>query len=193
MTGIVDLNTYSPAEKTILPGSDIIYPNIIEGFNWDIRNPLEYYLDNTSLYDVLNALDLSNKRIILLVVFVITMVFLSLYIFKYLLKNKNSSHLFLFGVLTFLIGEFFIPVGRYSYYDVQMILPLLILICQTDTKYLVNRKDNVFLISGLLLSVVGFTIVPRALFFSVFLIMFYIVQLSYQVASNKWQCCEKSR
>ena len=185
MTGFIDLNTYLPATERILPSSDIVYQKTIEGFNWDLRNPLEYYLDNTSLYDVLNALDIPDKRDILPIGFAITMIFLSLYIFKYLFKSKNISHIFLFGVVASLITDFFIPVGRYSYYDIQMILPLLIIICQTNTKYLIGRKSNIFLISGLFLSVIGFVIIPRALFFSVFLIMFYILQLSFQLANNK--------
>ena len=175
MTGIIDLKTYLPPEARTLPGTDIIYPKMIEGFDPTVRNPLEYYLDNTSLYDVLNALDIPNKRDILLIGFVITLVFFSLYVFKYSWKNKNMAHLFLLGSLICLIGDFFIPVGRYSYYDVQMILPLLIIISQTDAKDLIGNKIVFIFLSGILLSVVGFLVIPRALFFSVFLIMLYII------------------
>ncbi len=187
MTRFIDLNTYLPLEARTLPSPDIVYPKMVEGFNWDIRNPLEYYLDNTSLLEVLNALDIPNKRDILLIGFVITMVFFFLYVLKFSLKNKNMAHLFLLGTLICLIGDFFIPVGRYSYYDVQMILPLLIIISQIDAKDLINNKIVFIFLSGMLLSIAGFLIIPRALFFSVFLIMLYIIITSFIILkqSNK--------
>ncbi len=175
MTGFIDLNTYLPPSERTLPSPDIVYPKMIEGFDTTVRNPLEYYLDNTSLYDVLNALDIPNKRDILLIGFVITLVFFSLYVLKFSLKNKNMAHLFLLGTLICLIGDFFIPVGRYSYYDIQMILPLLIISSQIDAKDLISNKIIILFLSGILLSIAGFIIVPRALFFSVFLIMLYVI------------------
>ncbi|WP_319419441.1 hypothetical protein [Pleurocapsa sp. FMAR1] len=175
MTGVIDLNTYLPPSERTLPSPDIVYPKMIEGFDTTVRNPLEYYLDNTSLYDVLNALDIPNKRDILLIGFVITLVFFSLYVLKFSWKNKNMAHLFLLGTLICLIGDFFIPVGRYSYYDIQMILPLLIIISQIDAKDLISNKIIILFLSGILLSIAGFIILPRALFFSVFLIMLYII------------------
>ena len=178
MTGIIDLNTYLPVRERIKPAADIVYPKTIEGFDPAIRNPLEYYLDNTSLYDVLNALDIPNKRNILAFGFIITMIFLCVWIYKYFSKTQNINHLFLLGNLICLIGDFFIPVGRYSYYDIQMLLPLLIIINQMDIKYLTDYKSTVVIISGLLLSVVGFLVIPRALFFSVFIIMSYIIYIS---------------
>ncbi|MEM8677049.1 MAG: glycosyltransferase 87 family protein [Cyanobacteria bacterium P01_G01_bin.67] len=175
MTGLIDLNTYLSPEAKTLPSEDIVYPKIIEGFDSSIRNPLEQHLDNTSFYDILNALYLPHKRYILVIGFITFLVFVSVFITKYLFPKKPVEHLFLFGSLICLISDFFIPVGRYSYYDIQMILPLLIIINQTETTYLVRSKNNIFLLSGLLLSTVGFVIVPRALFFSVFLIIFYIL------------------
>jgi|GEM_PF-1242242 len=185
MTGFIDLNTYVSPKETIISNTNIIYPQIIEGFDSMVRNPLERYLDNTSLYDVLNALDVPNKRQLLVIGFIATMICLSLlYSWKSSSNNKNNRLVFLWGILTCLIGEFFIPVGRYSYYDIQMILPLLIIINQTNIKDLIYQKSIIILLLGLLLSIVGFTVVPRALFFSAFLIALYIVLICFMLLTK---------
>ncbi|MBE9043780.1 DUF2029 domain-containing protein [Pleurocapsales cyanobacterium LEGE 10410] len=173
MTGYINLSTFSPEQITI-PRLDIVYPKVVEGFDFAIRNPLEAHLDNTSLYDVLNAIDIPNKRDILIAGFIITIVFFLLFSLKYLLKNRDLKSTFLFGVLICLICEFFIPVGRYSYYDVQMLLPLLILINQASVMKLISSRLIIFLLSGMLLGMGCFAWVPRFLFFSTYLITFYV-------------------
>ena len=175
MTGFINFNTYPALQDRIIPSPNIIYPKIIEGFDPLVRNPLENYLDNTSLFDVLNAIGLSNKREILVASFVLTLTFLILYFIRYTWKNRDINSLFLFGVSVCLIGDFFIPVGRYSYYDVQMILPLLIIVSKADPRSLINNKLIPFLLLGLLLSIGCFFWIPRFLFFSSFLIAFYLI------------------
>lgn len=181
MTGLVDLGAYLSPSERMLPSSDIIYPKVVEGFNWSTRNPLERYFADTSLYLPLNILHIPNERGILLIGFVMTMVFLLLCVLKYPLREKNARYLFLFGTLMSLISEFFIPIARYPYYDIQMILPLLIVVSEADTDYLTSRKINIVLVTGLLLSTVGFVVVPKALFFSAFLIAFYTVAISISI------------
>ena len=192
MTGFIDLNTYLPSKERIFPDPNIVYPQIIEGFDSKIRNPLERYLDNTSLYDVLNALDIPNKRNILAISFIVTMILLGWCIWRFSLKNKNTKLIFLWGTVTCLIGEFFIPVGRYSYYDVQMILPLLIVINQANVKNFILQKNIIVLLLGLFLSIIGFIVIPRALFFSVFIIMLYIVLVSFMLLNQTANLSAKS-
>ena len=180
MTGYIDINTYANPKLQAI-ASNTVYPQIIEGFDWNIRNPLENYLDNTSLYDVLNAIDIPNKRNLLAIGFILTLIVISLYIFRYSLKHINIKHLFLIGTLVCLITDFFIPVGRFSYYDIQMILPLLIIVNLAEPQKLIKSKLTAVLAIGLLLSVVGFLVVPRALFFSVFLIMLYLICTSFLI------------
>ncbi len=188
MTGLIDLEPYLPVAERTLPSPDILYPKIIESFNWNIRNPLERYFSDTSLYLPLKILSIPHERVVLLIGLVITMAALLLYILRYSSKNdKNMNALFLFGVLMSLVVEFFIPIARYPYYDVQMILPLLIIINEADPQYLVSCRRNGFLIAGFLLSMVGFLVVPRALFLSAFLIAFYVVTMAASVVKRNSQ------
>ncbi len=187
MIGAVDPNSYPLIDNRLPDIASTIYPQIIEGFNWTIRNPLELYLYKTSFYDVLDMFGVSNKRYILAVSFIFFLVLVFICIFRSIAKNKNIDRLFLLGVLICLVGDFFIPVGRYSYYDVQMILPMLILATKNNTKQLTNNKIIFVAIAGLLLSFIGFIVIPQALFFSVFMILFYVVFASFNyIFQNKY-------
>ena len=178
MTKLLRLRMYLPPSERVLPDSNIVYPTAVEGFDWSVRNPLERYFANSSLSFPLAELGISYEPIIWLSGFLIAMVFLSLCILRYTQRNKNASYLLLFGILMCLLSEFFIPIPRYPYYDVQMLLPLLIILDEADASYLASRKINITLILGLLLSIVGFVFVPKALFFAAWLIVLYIVTIS---------------
>ncbi|PZO14480.1 MAG: hypothetical protein DCF25_14890 [Leptolyngbya foveolarum] len=178
MVGLVDLSTYLPPAEDILPNSTIVYPKIVEGFDWNIYNPLERYFTNNSFYQLLNILHVPNKRSILILGFLATIAYLSLCLLKYLPKNKDTGYLFLFGVLICLLGDFFLPIPRYPYYDIQMLLPLLIIISLTDVKYLISHNSNIILIAGLFLCMMGFIVVPKPLLFGGLLITLYVFAMS---------------
>ena len=185
MIGLVDLDTYLSVAERKLPSPDIVYPKIVEAFSWSAQTPLERYFANTALYLPLNVLRVPNERGILLIGLMAATSCLLLCVLKHSPKSgKDTNFIFLFGVLMALVAEFFIPVPRYSYYDVQMILPLLVVINEAEVGYLVSRKINIALIAGLLLSVVGFVAVPRALFFSGLLIAFYAIAISISVVKQ---------
>ena len=174
MTGFVNLNEYLSLPQKAISNSKIIYPKIHEGFSVDSRNPLEYRnLFNTSIYDVLNALDVPNSREILVIGFIIAIAFLIFYLIKYNSRIKDIKFMFLFGTLICLIGEFFIPIGRYSYYDIQFMLPLLIIINKANVIELISNKLIILLLIGLLLSLGCFVWIDKFLFFSSYLIAFY--------------------
>lgn len=175
MTGFIDLNTYLPLEKRTILNLNITYPKTVEGFDPTILNPLEDYFTDTSLLNVLKTLNVSNKLEILVISFIVTMGFLFLYFINYIRKNKDIKFIFLFACLICLIGDYFIPVGRYSYYDVQLILPLLIIIDRAESIDSIKNKSIAFLLLGLLLSIGSFLWIPKTIFFSSFLIVFYII------------------
>ena len=181
MTGLVDLETHLTSLERSLPDANIIYPKIVEGFDWNIRNPLERYIANSSLYHPLNILRVPNERGILLVGFIFMMLLL-LQLLKYLPKERNLNYLFLFGILTCLLGEFFLPIPRYPYYDIQMLLPLFVVIGEADAEYLVGRKINIILALGLLLSTIGFIVVPKALMFAAWLIALYVAAIAISIS-----------
>ena len=185
MTGFVNLNKYLQIGNTVA-NTDIVYPQIIEGISTTIRNPLEINnFSNSSIYDRLYALEISNIPEILAVGFIIVITFLAFYLIRYNSKGKDVNTMFLFGTLMCLIGEFFIPVGRYSYYDIQLIVPLFIIITQANIKQLIHSKAIAILLAGLLLSVGCFNWIPKFLILSTYLITFYITLTSLILAREK--------
>lgn len=178
MTGFVNLKRYLQIGD-IINNTDIVYPQIVEGIDTINRNPLEYNnFSDSSVYYGLNVLDVNNTSQILAIGFVIVMTFLSLYLIRYNSKYKDVNLMFLYGTLMCLIGEFLIPIARYSYYDIQLIVPLFIIITQANIKQLIHNNSIAILLSGLLLSVGCFNWIPKFLILSTYLITFYITLTS---------------
>lgn len=177
MTGFVNLRELVPVSTNAVAG--IIYPKIIEGFSIIGRNPLERrnFVDS-SIFDVLNGLGINNRREIVVIGFIVTIVFLISYLIKYNFKNRDLNFIFLYGILLCLIGEFFIPVGRYPYYDVQLMLPLLIIVSKSNINDLISNKLTAILLLGFLLSLGCFVWIKKFLFFSSITIVFYITVIS---------------
>ena len=186
MTGFVNLKQLFPPTNAV---SNIIYPKVFEGFSVDSRNPLEYRnFINSSLLDILDSLDIANQREILVIGLIVTTIFLVSYLIKYNLKLKDVNFIFLFGILICLIGEFFIPIGRYPYYDIQLMLPLLIIISKTDITELISSKLIVLLLLGFLASMGCFIWVKKMLFFSSMAIVLYTTAISLMLLRQQAKC-----
>ena len=143
MTGFVNLNKILDNLPKI-DYQNINYPHIVEGFNFQIRNPLEaLLLNNSALFNVLTAVDWSGKKEILVISFIFTFAILCWLGIKYSSAQTDVNRIFLFSTVLCLVSEFFIPVGRYSYYDIQWLLPLLLIVITADTNELLNSKSKV--------------------------------------------------
>ena len=185
MTGFVDLSELLQIGDTVT-NTNIVYPQIVEGINTAIRNPLEYNnFSDSSVYYGLGVLDIQNKPQVLAIGFIIVIAFLSLYLIRYNSQRKDVNFMFLYGVLICLIGEFLIPIARYSYYDIQLIVPLFIIISQANIKQLIGSNSIAILLSGLLLSVGCFNWIPKFLLLSTYLITFYITLTSLILARQE--------
>ena len=195
MTGLLDLATYLPEEDSVLPNPSIVYPTMAEGFDWNIDNPLERYFTNTSLYLPLDILHVPHKRAVLVLGLLAMVAYLSLLVLRQVSKRagkEDIGYVFLFGTLMCLLGDFFIPIPRYPYYDIQMLLPLLVIISQANPKYIAGYRGNITLALAFFLSAIGFFFVPKALFLAGFLIAFYVVALSISVLRQHRACLRLS-
>ena len=176
MTGFIDLQKIAPKPSETLIAQAANYSPIVEGINFQVRNPLEeYLLSESSLRSVLIALDIPNKTEILVVGFVIVLAVLCWIGVKYSFKQTDINLIFLSSVVLCLIGEFFIPVARFPYYDVQWLLPLLIIASLVDYKELFDSKLIWMLIIGLFLNIGYLTWFEHSLFFSPYLIAGYVL------------------
>ena len=175
MTGFIDLQKIMPKPSAASIAEAANYSPVVEGIDFQIRNILEeYLLSESSLRGVLVALDMPNKKAILVVSFLITFAILFWFGVRYSLKQTNANLVFLASVVLCLVSEFFIPISRYSYYDVQWLLPLLIIVSLADNQKLLNSKLIWLLIIGLVLNVCQFTLFEHSLFFSTYFIASFV-------------------
>ena len=179
MTGFVNLQQLFPKLRESIVSQAITYPQVVERVDFRIRNPLEGYegefLSNSALFGVFTALDLSQKKEILVIGFLIIFIALCWFSLKYSIKQQDLNLIFLISTVACLISEFFIPVNRYSYYNIQLLLPLLIIFSTADIPELFHSKLIWLLIAGFIASIGGyFTWIPHSLFFGTYLIMGYI-------------------
>ena len=185
MTGFINLEQIFPPLKDRIALIPAVYPQIVEGFNSSVRNPLEgRLLENSALFEVLNAIDLSQKKEILVVSFFIAFSLWCWLGFKFNLKQKDNGLLFLFATVGCLASEFFIPIGRFSYYDIQWLLPLLIIVQLASPKQLGINLLSMILLVGLILSTGAFSLVPRSIFLSTYAIAFYTVVMTIVLAKQ---------
>ena len=180
MTGLVKLEDIANKLPAI-DSQSINFPNVVEGFNFEKIQPLETYLfSDSSLRNLFVRLNISNKTEILVIALAFILVIFCLLSIKYSLQKLDINRLFLFSCTACIASEFFIPIGRYSYYDIQWLLPLLIIVSIADTKKLLERKLILLLIIGFILSIGYFlwfssSWFDNSLFYSTYLITIYVV------------------
>ena len=87
--------------------------------------------------------------------------------------------LFLSGVLLYLLSEFFIPIQRALYNNVQWILPLALIIMEANVSKLLSNKMIFVLLLSLLLCIGPLGLIPRFLVLSVYLMAFYVFVTSF--------------
>jgi len=176
MTGFVNLESVVAVAPSSTYPQAFVYPHIVEGIDFMVRNPLEKKLFSSSaLRDVLVAFDLSHKKEILLISFVITFTILCWLGIKYTIRQKDLNLIFLMGTIICLTSEFFIPIGRYSYYDVQWLLPILIIVTTTSIQRLFASQYIWLLILGLALALGYLSWIDNLLFYCTYLIAGYVV------------------
>ena len=150
-----------------------IYPKVIEGMN------------NLKRYSNLEQVDSSLNKIryffgvdIPLLVFVCTwLLILAVLLYFISIKHKSSISgglLFWFGVYLYIITEFFIPAARYSYNDIQFLIPLSILAIEFQPKQLIGKSYSYLLFLGLFIALGTFNWIPNLLLFSVYTIVAYL-------------------
>ena len=121
MTGYINVEKIvsKPSEAIIARAAN--YSPIVEGINFRIRNSLEEHLfAESSIRGILTALDISGKKEILVVCFAIALAIFFWFGIRYRIDKININLIFLLSTVLCLVSEFFIPVFRFSYYDVPM-------------------------------------------------------------------------
>jgi hypothetical protein len=159
------------------------YPSIIEGLE-NLTKTKDIPAVNSSFRYILSRFGVQNLQQTLIILMALSMFVYYLLFLKNREKNPTNEVILLNGMVLYLISEFFIPSPRYSYNDVQWILPVFIILDKVDIRNLLSDRLTVALLVGSLFSL-GLWIWPsRFLLISVFLIMLYSVISSLRMLSK---------
>jgi hypothetical protein len=156
------------------------YPKIIEGLNF-VSEVKKIPEANSSIYNILMNLKLDIfyqfQNLMLL-----TLICLSFALFIKISKKKMTNNLiFLQGIVAYLILEFLTPSPRYSYNDVQWILPVLIIVNEVKTVNFFINRTTILLIASLLMCLGAFTWVPKFMLISILLMTLYVTKVTYDL------------
>ncbi|WP_404783332.1 glycosyltransferase family 87 protein [Altericista sp. CCNU0014] len=152
----------------------IVYPNIIEGLQ-TLALVKDIPAINSSLSLVFEKINFANRDLVLSAILVFFIFFSSIFLIGRYKNKLSTQNLFLAGILLCLTSEFFFSAPRYSYNDVQWILPILTIVTHAEVdEILVDRKIAILFL-GLILSMGFLDFIPKFLFFSLFAIAYYAI------------------
>lgn len=194
ITRFVKLEDLSVSDNST--GAITKYPNVIEGVR-NIDLMFDFPIDDSSFEGVfedaikatLSLLDLDFTLWQILGFGLFLAVALLSWVLLMTRPRRQSFNLvFLSGVLMYLLSEFFIPTSRYPYNDVQWILPLLLILAETDRPDRLSNKSISLLLLSLLIGLGAFAWLPQSILLSVYLMAIYVTYTSLRLitqAANK--------
>jgi hypothetical protein len=179
-----NLSHYDPLDSDNLTHQESkFYPSIIEGLE-NLTKMKDIPAVNSSFRYILSRFGTQNLQQILIILIALSIFVYYLLFLKNHEKRPTNEVILLNGVVLYLVSEFFIPSPRYSYNDVQWILPVFIILDKVDIRNLLSDKLIIVLLVGLLFSL-GLWIWPsRFLLISVFLIALYSVTSSLRMIAK---------
>ena len=121
-----------PIDGTFLSFDDMRFPFVNSSIQYLLRHYGETFFDSQ----------------ILIVSLALTLILLCIWYKVY--KPIQQHHLFLLGSVFILVTEFFLPAPRYSYYDIQWLIPLALIILNADMKKLLLSPLNYLLVGAAL-------------------------------------------
>lgn len=125
----VNINLVEPAQNPI----EVIIPKTIEGMT-NLQSSFGFTVSDSSIQRLFYRLfDLSLQTNILITILCFVLLVYSLLIFIALKQVTRKSQIsvvdqiFLIGTLMIMICDLFIPIARYSYNDIQLLIPLMLI------------------------------------------------------------------
>jgi putative flippase GtrA len=159
--------------------TDLVYPELIEGMK-NLSDMLGVPTVSTSIMGIFRLLGIQLYPQVLTLLLGIILSIMCFFIIKYRRPEVSMELLFLFGSYMLLISEFFTPSMRYSYIDIQWLMPLSLIIIQINESDFLKNKLNVLLLLSLLLSS-GFNWFSFDLYISEALMVLYVTSMTFLI------------
>ncbi len=127
--GKVNINLVEPAQSPI----EVVIPKTIEGMT-NLQSSASFAVSDSSIQGIFYRLfDLSLQTNTLIIILCFALLVYSLLIFTALKQATPKSQMpivdrvFLIGTLMITICDLFIPIERYNYNDIQLLIPLILI------------------------------------------------------------------
>lgn len=167
--------------------TSVVYPKTVEGVTWEIipTAPGETTPVDTSIPLLLNELlQVHISTSYLIGGIGIALLLYSFVIFRLYKQNRSqfqwlaADEIFIFGSLMVTIAELLIPVPRYPYYNVQLLIPLVLILKNANFSDFYTLCLTFLLFFGFLLSNRMFDWLPVGAVMGQFLLIFALIGLS---------------
>jgi hypothetical protein len=160
-----------------------IYPNVIEKLNF-VSLSKDIPDTNSSLQNVLMMTGLDETHYIQGIIVLLFLILSTIVSFRLAKRALSNNLIFLQGIVIYLLSEFILPSPRYSYNDVQWILPLLLIIHGVKDLRILFNWSIILLMGSLLLCVGTFMQLPKFMIVSIVLMVLYVVITTYKLLTN---------
>lgn len=152
------------------------YPPRIEGVTF-LDEALFFSQRETSIKGVIKRIwDVNVPTQILLGLLIILLAAITYSLYKNRRCVYSVEVIFLMGMVIVLLSEFFIPAAHYEYYNVQWIVPILLIIIASDITKLAENRLNILLVLSL-----AFYFVNSAA--STWMFILYLILITMQLAA----------
>ncbi len=169
----------------IQPTYGFFNKNVVDG----IKNAIfsaNIAMEDSSIQDMFRIFfHLKIKANILELSLIICILVLTIFLWRRIVKTKDSVSLFYIGIIFVIISSFFLPAARLSYINIYWLLPLSLIVIKTDDIKWILKPELILLIVGIGLNTM-FRIFPKGVILSDYLIVFYLVIITFRITNSKY-------
>ena len=168
----------------IRPTYGFFNKNVVDGIKNSIFSA-NLAIEDSSIQDLLRIfLHLKVKAIVLELSLIIVLLVIIAFLWKRIVRIKDSLSLFYIGILFVIISSFFLPAARLSYINIYWLLPLSLIVLKTEDIKCIIKPELAFVIVGIALNTM-FNVFTKGVILSDYLILFYLVITTFRITSFK--------
>ena len=164
-----------------------VYPNqIIEGWK-NLSSALFIPTTDSSIQGIFfKFLKVKLYPNVLIISLFLTLLFISIILYRFYIKNLSTSMLFLIGIVIVFVSEFFQPSERYTYYDVLWFIPLSLIVINSEPLISLLNPLVILFFIGVFFSI-SIPFVPGGVLISDYAILTYAIVATSFLLKKRWQ------
>lgn len=173
-------------DSTVNAGNvNVENPTQIEGMNTLSKTLDVPFVDATFQWIFDRYLGINITSGVFIALLCIILLAISFFIYRNRSQNNKINLLFLSGISMVLISEYFVPMPRHIYNDIQWLLPLTLIVITYDLFELITNKLTIIILVSLVFSF-GFAWLPPTFLVinDVIMLLYTVIMLLFIVKQN---------